>query len=508
MRLFKQELNKLLNHIVSTARQITNAEAGRLYVLDQTKRYLYPQVSQNELIPVSIDDLRHISINNMENICAYCAFSGKLINIPDIYHYSGFDTSDIYEYDQQIGYKTQSLLTVPLRSYANITSGILQLINYHPAEKIQPFPQTLENLVKAFASQAAVALDNTQLIKENASLIKLLETENIELKRKIAKQTNLTDTFIGDSAAMKQVFNLMEKVLDSDATVLIRGETGTGKELIATAIHKNSHRSKAAFIAQNCAALPENLLESELFGYKRGAFSGAIKDKTGLIEAADGGTLFLDEIGDMPINLQAKLLRVLQEKQVRPLGSLETKTINLRIITATHCKLETLIKEGQFREDLYYRLNVFPIELPPLRARKEDIPALLQHFLEEYAKRYNKSLPSFSTAAFDILLHYDYPGNVRELQNIIERAILLCSGNNIMPEHLDKKLIEYSNSTTILPQGKLKQILQSYEKQIIQKTLKTNQWNQTLTAKELDISRRSLVGKIRLYNIMAKNIDN
>ena len=206
----------------------------------------------------------------------------------------------------------------------------------------------------------------------------------------------------------------------------------------------------------------------------------------------------------MPINLQAKLLRVLQEKQVRPLGSVETKTINLRIITATHCKLETLIKEGQFREDLYYRLNVFPIELPPLRARKEDIPALLQHFLEEYAKRYNKSLPSFSTAAFDILLRYDYPGNVRELKNIIERAILLCSGNNIMPEDLDKKLIEYSNSTTILPQGKLKQILQSYEKQIIQKTLKSNQWNQTRTAKELDISRRSLVGKIRLYKLRQK----
>jgi sigma-54-dependent transcriptional regulator len=514
----ERELNRLLNHIVSAARQITGAEAGRLYVLDQTKRHLYPEISQNDSVSAPLQLVPSISLftgqqNNMDNICTYCAFSGQLINISDIYHYSGFDCTDLYEYDQRTGYRSQSLLTVPLRSYANITSGILQLINYRDPDtgQISPFPNTLESLVKAFASQAAVAIDNAQLIEQNNHLIELLNAtnqqltaENIDLKIKIAHHCRFTDTLIGNSAPMQLVFNLMEKVLDSDATVLIRGETGTGKELIAAAIHQNSHRRQGPFIAQNCAALPETLLESELFGYKRGAFSGAQKDKKGLIEAADRGTLFLDEIGDMPINLQAKLLRVLQDQKVRPLGALESRKVELRIITATHRDLETMIKEGQFREDLYYRLNVFPIDLPPLRARQEDLPALLQHFLEEYAERYNKTLQGFSPAAFDALLHYDYPGNIRELKNIVERAVLLSeSGGSIQPAHLDKKLMADVNPapSAIPTQAKLKEIIQVYEKQVIQQYLQTNHWNQTHTAKALGISRRGLVEKIRLYKI-------
>jgi len=512
----ERELNRLLNHIVSAARQITGAEAGRLYVLDQTKRHLYPEISQNDAVPAPLQAVPSISLfigqqNNMNNICAYSAFSGQLVNISNVYHYSGFDCTDLYDYDQRTGYRSQSLLTVPLRGYANITTGILQLINYHDSDtqQISPFPNTLENLVKAFASQAAVAIDNAQLIEQNNHLIEMLNAtnqqltaENINLKRKIAHQCRYT--LIGDSTPMQQVFNLMEKVLDSDATVLIRGETGTGKELIAAAIHQNSHRHQGPFIAQNCAALPENLLESELFGYKRGAFSGAQKDKKGLIEAADGGTLFLDEIGDMPINLQAKLLRVLQDQKVRPLGALESHKIELRIVTATHRDLETLIKEGQFREDLYYRLNVFPIDLPPLRARKEDLPALLQHFLEEYAERYNKPLQGFSPAAFDMLLHYDYPGNIRELKNIVERAVLLTeSGGSILPAHLDKKLMANpTQAKDVIPtQARLKEIIKIYEKQIIEQYLQTHHWNQTRTAKVLGISRRGLVEKIRLYKI-------
>jgi len=514
----ERELNRLLNHIVSAARQLTGAEAGRLYVLDQTKRHLYPEISQNDAVPAPLQAVSSISLftgeqNNMENICAYSAFSGQLVNISDVYHYSGFDCTDLYEYDQRTGYRSQSLLTVPLRGYAKITIGILQLINYHDpdTQQISPFPNTLESLVQAFASQAAVAIDNAQLIEQNNHLIEMLNAtnqqltaENINLKIKIARQCQFTDTLIGDSTPMQQVFNLMEKVLDSDATVLIRGETGTGKELIAAAIHQKSHRHQGPFIAQNCAALPENLLESELFGYKRGAFSGAQKDKKGLIETADGGTLFLDEIGDMPINLQAKLLRVLQDQKVRPLGALESHKIDLRIVTATHCDLETLIKEGQFREDLYYRLNVFPIELPPLRARQEDLPALLQHFLEEYAERYHKTLQGFSPAAFDMLVHYDYPGNIRELKNLVERAVLLSeSGGSILPAHLDKKLMAtQAQLKDVIPtQAKLKEIIQIYEKQIIEQYLQTHHWNQTHTAKVLGISRRGLVEKIRLYKI-------
>ncbi|MBO6563085.1 MAG: sigma-54 factor interaction domain-containing protein, partial [Nisaea sp.] len=204
---------------------------------------------------------------------------------------------------------------------------------------------------------------------------KELAEENRRLKTEIAKSSRFT-SIIGNCGAMQKVFAMLEKVLDSDVTVLITGETGTGKEVVANAIHRNSHRARGPFVAQNCAAMPEQLLESELFGFKRGAFTGANQDKKGLLEAAHGGTIFLDEIGDMPIGLQAKILRVLQEGEVRPLGSLESRKVDIRVLAATHQDLEARIAEGQFREDLFYRLNVFPIHLPPLRDRQDDVPAL------------------------------------------------------------------------------------------------------------------------------------
>ena len=515
----ERDLKSLLGQILSASRQITHAECGQIYILDYSKRYLMPEVYQNALLIDILEPLKKIPLylennnSNLENICAYSAFTGNLISIPDIYSYSGFDFKDFYYHDLINHYKTQSCLTIPLRSHANLTIGILQLQNCCNAtkNKLEEFPESLHNLVSAFASQAAVALDNTLLIKKNQNLIERLDKtnktlikENKKLKQKIEFQSQFNETIIGDSLVMKQVFRLVEKILNTDVTVFIKGETGTGKELIAQAIHNNSHRKNAAFIAQNCSSLPESLLESELFGYKKGAFSGADRDKKGLIEAADGGTLFLDEIGDMPINLQAKLLRIVQDKQLRPLGSSNSYHINVRIITATHKNLENMIKTGEFREDLYYRLHVYPIELPPLRSRKEDIPSLLSYYLAKYSDKYNKKIQSLSPAALDLLLTYDYFGNIRELSNIIERAVLLAEKQGyILPEHLDNKLkaCSFAIAAEDNKQNTLKSLVASYETKVIQEELNKNLGNQTHTAKSLGVSRRCLIEKINRYQL-------
>ena len=412
-------------------------------------------------------------------------------------------------------YRTKSLLTVPLRNHEGFTIGILQLLNSRDFEtnKIVSFADDKDTLVMAFASQAAVALDNVQLIEKNRHLIevldhtnRILELENKRLLGKIEERTRFTN-IVGEAESMRRVFALLKKVIDTDATVFLRGETGTGKELIAQAVHYNSNRRKREFVAQNCAALPEGLLESELFGYVKGAFSGANADKIGLIELADGGTLFLDEIGDMPIGLQAKLLRVLQEKEVRPLGSTQSRKVNLRVIAATHCDLQEKIRAGEFRGDLYYRLCVFPIELPPLRDRREDLPALMQHFISDFSERYGKDIIGISPAAMDPLLRYGYPGNIRELRNIMERAVLMCeSGASILPEHLPEEIVE-----ALVPEtdksfwnkvnGSLRDTVAQFEAEFIERKLEALNWNQTRAAQELNISRRTLIDKMQRHRI-------
>jgi len=329
-----------------------------------------------------------------------------------------------------------------------------------------------------------------------------------------AKRTNYDFCqIIGHSKPMQKVFSLMEKIVNSGATILLKGDTGTGKEVVARAIHYNSYRKQKNFVVQNCAALPGELLESELFGYKKGAFSGASTDKKGLIELADGGTLLLDEIGDMPIGLQAKLLRVLQDKTVRPLGSEEGvgKLINVRFIVASHCDLKKKIKSGHFREDLYYRLSVFPIELPPLHKRKEDISELLQYFLTKLAKQNQKNVSGFSQETLFMLINYPYPGNVRELRNIVERGVLMChAGGQILPEHLTEEVHQIINhqqsegSQRVDQSDTLKEKLEKYEAYLIRKKLSECRGNQTRAASELEIARRTIIEKIKRYSI-AKN---
>ena len=522
----ERDLNRLLNMIVTSARILTRSEAGRVYVLDHTKRYLYPEVCQNEKVPIEKVPLPNIPVTiaervNTKNVCIYAAFSGKLLRIDDVYCYSGFDFTDIYEYDRRESYRTQSLLTVPLRDHEGITIGVLQLLNPRDAESGMSvvYPGEIESLVNAFASQAAVALNNVQLVEKNEHLIevldntnRILEMENARLLTKIEEQSRFTN-IIGESPAMQRVFELMKKVVDSHATVLLLGETGTGKELFAQAVHGNSPRKKHEFIAQNCAALPESLLESELFGYVKGAFSGATSDKKGLIELAHGGTLFLDEIGDMPIGLQAKLLRVLQEGEVRPLGGAKCNKVDVRIIAATHQDLQELIRSGDFRQDLYYRLCVFPIELPPLRERKEDLPALIQYFMGKFSDQYGKQTNGFSPAVVDSMLQYDYPGNIRELRNLVERAVLMCEpGASILPEHLPQEIVQAQKPAEHIDvrhedllEGRLKDAVAKFEASFIERRLESLSWNQTRTAQALDISRRALIDKMQKHKLHRRN---
>lgn len=516
----ERDLERLLDMIVDSACTITQAEAGSVYILDRTKRYLSVAACQNAAIAAPMQEMPSVSLvvegkPNFSHICAYCAFVGKLINIPDIYQYSGFDFQDVYKLDRLFKYRTKSVLALPLRNHQAITIGVLQLANMRDpvTQDIVPFPERLERVVTAFASQAAVAIDTVQLITENRRLVELLNHTNQELQQEnqaLRRQIDDHSRFakiIGQSPRMQQVFSLMRKVFNSDATVLLRGETGTGKELVATTIHEHSRRQQGKLVVQNCAAMPEDLLESEFFGYRRGAFTGAMTDKKGLLEMADGGTLFLDEIGDMPLGMQAKLLRVLQEGEVRPLGSVHSTRVNLRVIAATHCDLEAMVAAGTFREDLFYRLCVFPIDIPPLRARKEDVAILLTHFLDLCARQYKKAVLGLSPEALDRLLVYDYPGNIRELKNIIERAVLLCEdGGSIELEHLSEPVTRGAVAAApppdeITEQASLPEIVRHFEASLIARKLQEHHGNQTKTAHDLKVPRRTLIEKMHRFNI-------
>ncbi|KKM62124.1 hypothetical protein LCGC14_1524840 [marine sediment metagenome] len=277
--------------------------------------------------------------------------------------------------------------------------------------------------------------DELQIVIEKALNLQSLMVENIRLRQELTDRFSLNNV-IGVSSKMKKIYDLVARVAKSDSTVLLQGESGTGKELIARAIHFNSSRAEKPFVTVNCSAIPENLLESELFGYVKGAFTGAIKDKPGKFEAANSGTIFLDEIGDIRKDLQAKLLRVLQEKSIDKVGATQNIYVDVRVIAATNILLEIAVKEGKFREDLYYRISVIPILLPPLRERKDDIIPLAKHYIHKFNKEFNKEVKGLTPEIEAVLKNYTWPGNIRELKNVIERAVLICDNTLIGPEHL------------------------------------------------------------------------
>ena len=333
-----------------------------------------------------------------------------------------------------------------------------------------------------------------------------LMDENVMLKYKLKEEYSFHN-IIGNSHKMHDVYEQVAQVARTNTTVLIRGESGTGKELIAQAIHYNSLKSEKPFIGVNCAAIPENLIESEFFGYEKGAFTGAVSRKKGRFELANGGTIFLDEVGELSQMTQVKLLRVLQEQEFERVGGTETIKVDVRVIAATNSNLEEMIKQGTFREDLYYRLNVFSIYLPPLRDRKTDILLLADHFMLKYGRRHRKPIRRISTPAIDMLMRYHWPGNVRELENCIERAVVLCKDQVIHSYHLPPTL-QTAESSNTEPRLSLEKAVASYEKELIQDALKSTRGNRAQAARLLDSTERIIRYKISKYKIDASRFRN
>lgn len=385
------------------------------------------------------------------------------------------------------------IIRIILTGYTD-TASLIQAINKgHIYQYInKPWERhELRIIVKRAVESYELALENRRLLKELQAANERLKDENIFLKNEVSKELRCAD-IIGQSPAMRRVFERVNKVVDNSVTVLLTGETGTGKTLLAAYIHHHGPRKSKIFLEQSCGVLPEALLESELFGHKRGAFSGAVQDRKGLFEVADGGTLFLDEISEMSPALQVKLLQVLQEGKFRRVGENEFRQTDARIITATNKDLQEEVQKGRFRADLFYRINVFPIHIPPLRDRLDDIPMLAEYCLNKYRRKLNNQVTGFNQDVLQDLCRYDYPGNVRELENLVERALILSTS-----EH-----IEAGEWLPILPNDTSGMTrLEQMERAEIEKLLERHQNNLALVAKELGMSRTTLWRRLKDYRI-------
>jgi sigma-54-dependent transcriptional regulator len=518
----ERNLERLLGAILSTAMRVACAEGGRIFALDRSMRQMHCLVSQEQDGSFGTSNFRPVAIygdgerHNLTDASVFAAVTGRIVKLADVYRYTGYDFSNTFQSDSKTGYKTKSFVATPLLSVEGTTLGVLQLVNIAlpAAEDGRPLRPEAERIVRAISSYAAVAIAIARLFDDNRRLIRQLdrkaeelEKENIRLKAQAVEPGPLPGV-IAQSPPMRHAIDLLRRAASSPrVTVLLLGETGTGKDVFANAIHELTEGRKGPIVAQNCAAVPETLLESELFGFRKGAFSGAVADKKGLIQEADGGTLFLDEIGDMPLGLQAKILRVMEDGAVRRIGDTRMQKVDVRIIAATNADLPRKIALGGFREDLYYRLSVFPITIPPLRERWSDIPKLIDHFLSQVSAAHGRQPPAFTVRALDALSAWKFPGNVRELKNLVERAVLLVDeGERIDIRHLPAEVAAARPSVGALSLraingGDLKSIVREYEALVIEAKLHETGWNQSRTAELLQISRRSLVEKLGRYSI-------
>lgn len=399
--------------------------------------------------------------------------------------------------DQQENFKTESMVCLPLKTRQGVI-GLLYALNKISGSFTDDDVQMLEIV----GGPVAIAIENALLYKKLQRHAKALEKENLRLKSEVCSSFGFHEV-VGSSPAMRRLYHTVQKILNTQTTVLIQGETGTGKELIGRVIHCNGFLKDKPFVAENCGALSENLLESELFGHVKGAFTGAIADKKGLFEQADGGTIFLDEIGEMTPAMQIKLLRVLQEGLVRPVGGSHTIEVNVRLIACTNRNLEEEVKNGNFREDLFYRINVFPITMPPLRERKEDIPSLVTHFLNKFSRRFKSAEPSITPYALELLTRHDWPGNVRELQNEIERAMAMAGPNHpVTALELSEKIKPKTSSEVPNHGGEtLPEVVERIEKQMILEALSKYKGNRSQAARTLGVTRQGLLNKINRYVI-------
>ena len=472
----------LLGGLVEAAAQLAGCELSQLYLLDDThtRLTLSAEWLNGLLQPREAASLP--SEYDGEQLLQYCLCQNQVLSLEELdssLHQIGFLPDAPHAW--------RSLLCLPLLDEQKRVNGLL-LIASRIGRDLQGFAGSLGHLGGFVVAQL--------------HLLQRLRAPRVESPASNAMARASGYGLIGDSAPMRELYQMIGKVLHNPVSVLLTGETGTGKELVARAIHDCGFRRSKAVVVQNCASLPENLLESELFGYRKGAFTGADRDHQGLFDAADGGTLFLDEIGDMPLALQAKLLRVLQEGEVRPLGCNETHKVDVRIVAATHCALREQVEEGRFREDLFYRLAQFPIELPPLRERDQDILTLARHFADKASALLQRDPCRWADSTLEHLSGYAFPGNVRELKGVVERAVLLCEGGELLPAHFNLRQ-DYNADDTGM---NLRERMERVERSLLLDCLRKNRGNQTNAACELGLPRRTLLYRMRRLHISPADV--
>ncbi len=467
-----RETEPLLSKIMDIAVETAGAERGFLALNKDGERDI--KVARN-MSKETIQDITQVSSSILNQV---------IESNQSILTFNASEDPRFAGAESVINQQILSVVCVPLKLRGD-NLGAIYLDSRIDREKFNP---ETEKFLTSFANLAAIAI-------ENADYYSQLITDKVRLQNEV-ERIYAFDEIFGKSSKMQDIFSIMSRIMNSDITVLLEGESGTGKELVARALHYNGPRRDRPFVAQFCGNLAESLLESELFGHKKGAFTGAINDKKGLFEYADGGTFFLDEIGEISPQIQTKLLRVIQEGEIRRVGDTDSRKVNVRIISATNRDLWDEVKKGRFREDLYYRLNVIQIKMPPLRERHGDVPLLARHFLKKFAKNKLEKSLSLSRESLRVMERYLWPGNVRELENCIERAVLLSTGLIIGPEDLFIPQTEEENGS--------RKTLKEMEKDIVIKTLEEEGGNKTRTAEVLGVSLRWLHYKMNEWNVSEK----
>ncbi|MDJ0809963.1 MAG: sigma 54-interacting transcriptional regulator [Desulfobacterales bacterium] len=488
------DLNELLRFILKKIKGVFKIEGVSIALHDPSRKEFFFIRTVEEEDQRDPEDAPQMRFPDDFGVAGWVFRENQTVVIPDVEKDERFSN----QLNLQQNFTTRSMICVPLATRKD-RIGVLYVLNKIKGQ----FGDREARLLEILAGPIAISIENARLYGELRQHADALEIENQRLKSEVQSRFDLHGV-IGASPAMEKVFSLVEKVINTTTSVLIQGETGTGKELIARVIHYGGPLRDKPFVAENCGALSENLLESELFGHVKGAFTGAVTDKKGLFEMADGGTVFLDEIADMPPAMQIKLLRVLQEGQVRPVGSSEIVEVDFRLIASSNRDLYQEVEKGRFRDDLYYRIQVFPIILPPLRERKEDIPALAAHFLENCARKFKAPVSRFTPTTLDMFARFNWPGNIRELQNEVERAVCLAGPDKeIGIDCLSEKITAVAQDESFESGADLtlQKTVQRIEKKMIVDALRKSRGNRSQAARTLGLTRQGLLNKIGRYGI-------
>jgi Nif-specific regulatory protein len=481
----EHDLSALLHLLAKEGARLMSAERATIFLLDRERCELWSQVTL---------DGESIRLDARLGIAGAAAMSGQTVNVPDAQQDSRFHQA----IDARTQFCTRSALAVPLRDPADDVIGVFEALNKAGG----PFTEGDEQIAQALSAQAALAVNTAHLLQNLTQERERLQKENVQLRREVEERFS-TRSIIGTSHKVQALVRLIDQIRDSSVDVLITGESGTGKEMIAKAIHYNSPRAQRPFVALNCAALPENLMESELLGIEKGVATG-VERRVGKFEQAHEGTLFLDEIGDLSLTAQAKILRALQERVIERVGGRTPISVDVRIVAATHVNLEDAISQGKFREDLYYRLKVIQIQTPALREIREDIPHLANHFLEKYCREMGKEPKRLTPAALRRFADYAWPGNTRQLENEIKRLVASTRRVVIGEEDLAENIRSSSGAPLppAMPEGgSLKDVVVDLETRLIRDALRQNGNNQVKAAKTLGLSRQGLIKKMKRYRI-------